>query len=75
MHDSEEQSLCSRGGALMNEPKVVAQLSISCGCGFCAKTSKEGADHAKSSGHVLTVHGQIGTAERMSQGKVEVRRG
>ncbi len=59
----------------MNEPSVIAQLSISCGCGFNAKTSKEGADHAKESGHVLTVHGQIGTVERLSQGKVEVRCG
>ena len=54
-----------------NAPRVIAKLSISCGCGFLAKTTKDGTEHALTTGHILCVHGQIGRPEKLSRIRVE----
>lgn len=47
------------------EPKVKAQLTISCGCSFTPRTQREALEHAEETGHILTVHGLIGRVERL----------
>lgn len=56
--------------------KVTAQLSVSCGCGFVAKSHSEALAHAEQTNHLLTVQGVVGTLERLGRRVqvVEVRR-
>lgn len=53
---------------------VKIRLTISCGCGLVAEDVVEALRHAEESGHLLTVHGQVGTVERLNRVTLVERR-
>jgi len=52
------------------QKKVTAMLTISCGCGFRPTDTQEAKKHAEETGHVLTLHGVIGSQERLSRARL-----